>query len=94
MAEGQAKGVVFIGKKPTPNYVLAVVTQFRQGASEVTLKARGRSISRAVDTAELTKRFLPGHVEVSSVKIGSETVGEPGKQRTVSTIEIVLSYKE
>src|SRR5439155_14888 len=56
-------GVVYIGKKPTMNYVLAVVTYFNDGIREVTVKARGRSISRAVDVAEIVGgrfRLRPG----------------------------------
>ena len=30
---------VFVGNKPVMNYVLAVVTQFNNGASEVAIKA-------------------------------------------------------
>ncbi|HEQ79188.1 MAG TPA: RNA-binding protein, partial [Euryarchaeota archaeon] len=49
--------VIFIGKKPTMNYVLAVVTQFQQEKEKgdnpkVIIKARGRTISQAVDVAE------------------------------------------
>ena len=43
----KAENIVYVGKKPTMNYVLAVVTQFNSGMSEVTIKARGNSISRA-----------------------------------------------
>jgi len=32
---------VFVGNKPVMNYVLAVVTQFNNGAEEVAIKARG-----------------------------------------------------
>ena len=50
---------VFVGNKPVMNYVLAVVTQFNNGADEVAIKARGKAISRAVDTAEIAlNRFL------------------------------------
>ncbi|MDD1660063.1 MAG: DNA-binding protein Alba, partial [Methanomicrobiales archaeon] len=50
---------VFVGNKPVMNYVLAVVTQFNNGAQEVAIKARGKAISRAVDTAEIAlNRFL------------------------------------
>ncbi|MDD3071472.1 MAG: DNA-binding protein Alba, partial [Methanoculleus horonobensis] len=50
---------VFVGNKPVMNYVLAVVTQFNNGAEEVAIKARGKAISRAVDTAEIAlNRFL------------------------------------
>ena len=46
--------VIYIGKKPPMSYVLAVITQFNtSGSDEVILKARGRSISTAVDTAEI-----------------------------------------
>jgi DNA-binding protein len=48
--------VVFVGKKPTMSYVLAVITQFSDGNSEVFVKARGRSISRAVDVIEVVKK--------------------------------------
>ena len=50
---------VFVGNKPVMNYVLAVITQFNNGAEEVSIKARGKAISRAVDTAEIAlNRFL------------------------------------
>ncbi len=47
--------VVFVGKKGTMAYVLAVVTQMNQGATEVIIKARGKAISRAVDVAEIVR---------------------------------------
>ena len=49
---------IYVGKKPTMNYVLACLTQINNGSNTVTVKARGRAISRAVDVAQvLTKRF-------------------------------------
>jgi DNA-binding protein len=55
------ENTVFVGNKPVMNYVLAVVTQFNNGAEEVAIKARGKAISRAVDTAEISlNRFLEG----------------------------------
>ena len=85
-----AENVVFIGIKPVMNYVLAVITQFNMGTGDVTLKARGRAISTAVDAAEVTRnRFLQGLV-VKNIQIGTEEVqGERGATN-VSTIEIVL----
>ncbi|HJK03468.1 MAG TPA: DNA-binding protein Alba, partial [Methanocorpusculum sp.] len=57
---------VLIGNKPVMNYVLAVVTQFNAGNSEVIVKARGKAIVRAVDTAEIvTRQFLPNVVKQS-----------------------------
>lgn len=93
MAEAKpptAENVVFIGTKPVMNYVLAVITQFNEGASEVTLKARGRAISRAVDVAEITrKRFLQG-LNVKNIQIGTEEIKTESGTSNVSTIEIVL----
>ncbi|MCD6358320.1 MAG: DNA-binding protein Alba [Thermoprotei archaeon] len=87
-------GTILVGQKPVANYVLAAVTQFTMGSKRVIFKARGRSISKAVDAAEIVRRFMEGKVDITSVKIGSEKVGEPGKERVVSTIEIVLEKKE
>jgi DNA-binding protein len=85
-----AENVVFIGIKPVMNYVLAVITQFNKGVGDVTLKARGKAISRAVDVAEIVRnRFLQG-LAVQNISIGTEEVqGERGATN-VSTIEIVL----
>jgi len=85
-------GVVYIGKKPTMNYVLAVVTHFNGGVREVVVRARGRSISRAVDVAEIVRgRFIPD-AEVRDVRIATEKVtAEDGRATNVSAIEIVLS---
>jgi DNA-binding protein len=85
-----AENTVFIGIKPVMNYVLAVITQFNQGGKDVTLKARGKAISRAVDVAEIVRnRFLQG-LSVQNISIGTEELkGERGLV-SVSTIEIVL----
>ncbi len=83
---------IYIGKKPTMNYVLAVVTQFNSGSGEVAVKARGRSISRAVDVAEIVRdRFVPGS-RVRDVHISTEKLtGEDGRTSSVSSIEIRLT---
>ncbi len=86
-----AENVVFVGKKPTMNYVLAVVTQFSDGLKEVHIKARGNSISRAVDVAEVVrKRFVPG--TGTGVTIGTEEIiDDQNNKINVSTIDIVLN---
>jgi DNA-binding protein len=90
MAENNA---VLVGTKPVMNYVLACITLFHSGAKEISVKARGRSISRAIDVAEVvTRRFLPD-VKVKSVGIGTDQLPsrEEGSSMTnVSTIEITL----
>jgi len=89
-----AENAVFIGIKPVMNYVLAVITQFNMGAGEVTLKARGKAISRAVDVSEIVRnRFLQGLV-VKNIKIGTEELQTESGQVNVSSIEIVLGKSE
>lgn len=66
-----------------------------QNAMQVTVKARGKFISRAVDVVEVaTKRFLDDAVVVSNIKTNSEDFeNKEGKQIRVSTIEIILNKK-
>ena len=83
---------VFIGRKPSMNYVLAVVTQFNAGAEKVTVKARGRAISKAVDVAEIVRNRFLKESTLNGIKIGTETVEDEEKEGgiNVSWIEIVL----
>jgi len=87
--------VVFIGDKPVMNYVLAVMTQFNKPVSTVTLKARGRSISRAVDTAEITRNRFMHDLMVMDITIGTEVIqSEEGRTVNVSSMEIKLGKQE
>jgi DNA-binding protein len=89
------ENTIFVGNKPPMSYVLAVVTQFNGGSDEVVIKARGRAISRAVDTAEITRnRFVTG-ARVKDIKIGTENItNEEGRNSNVSSIEISLTTKK
>lgn len=84
--------IVYIGRKPTMNYVLAVVTQFNAGSDDVIIKARGKSISRAVDVAEIVRnRFVQG-AKIKDIQISTEQLtGEEGRTANVSSIEIFIS---
>mgnify|MGYP001087433103 CR=1 FL=1 len=87
---------VFIGNKPFMNYVTSVVVQFTtKGAKEVTVKARGKFISRAVDISEVAmKRFLKDRLTLKEIRIDSEEfTNKEGREVRVSTIEIVLANK-
>lgn len=90
---GRAENVVFIGRKPPMSYVLAIMTSFsNSNIKEVTLKARGRSITTAVDTAEIARRRFVKDSKVSKITIGTEEIErEEGGTRNVSTIEIVIA---
>jgi len=82
---------VFVGNKPVMNYVLAVVTQFSNGATEVIIKARGKAISRAVDTGEISlNRFLQG-VRKKEVITSTEEIETDSGKTNVSSIEIILT---
>ena len=86
-----AENEVYVGKKGVMNYVLAVVTQFNQGAKEVHIKARGRAISKAVDVAEVVRnRFLP-EVKVKNIEISTEELESERGVSKVSAIDIVLA---
>lgn len=83
------KNVVYIGKKPTMNYVIAVVTQFNNGEKNVILKARGQSISKAVDIEEIVKNRFIKDLKYE-VKISTERIKSEDRESNVSSIEIIL----
>ncbi len=83
--------IVFVGKKGTMGYVLAVVTQFNNGAPDVCVKARGKLISKAVDVVEIVRhRFMPNSI-VRDIKISTEELtSEDGSKNKVSAIELMI----
>ena len=90
------ENVIYVGHKPPMSYVLAVVTQFNaSGSDEVILKARGRAISTAVDTAEIVRNRFIKDAKVKEIKISTESVtNEEGRTSNVSSIEIILTNKK
>ncbi len=88
-----SENTVYIGKKGTMAYVLAVVTQInQQGKGEITIKARGKAISRAVDVAEIVRNKFINTVQEPRIRISTEEVQtEQGNALKVSSIEIRLS---
>jgi DNA-binding protein len=81
---------VFVGRKPVMNYVLACLTLLKSGESEVLVKARGRSISTAVDVVEVTKNRFVNDLKVVDISIGTEKLTSPDRDQptNVSSIEI------
>jgi DNA-binding protein len=80
---------VFIGNKKSMNYVMAAMVVLNN--KPVRLLARGRSISRAVDVAEiLINNFLKGS-SYGEIKIGTEEIkNDDGTSSNVSSIEIEI----
>jgi archaea-specific DNA-binding protein len=83
---------IFIGKKPLMTYVTATLVQLANEPT-VVIKARGKSITRAVDVAQIiVKRMDTLGYKIGPIKLGSETVqSDDGKVRNVSTIEVPIS---
>jgi DNA-binding protein len=84
------EAIIFVGNKPPMRYVTAIITAFNQENIEtITLKARGKSISRAVDAAEIaSNRFISG-LETPTISIDTEQLpAMNGGTRGVSTISI------
>lgn len=84
--------VIYVGKKGAMGYVIAVVTSFERGATEVSIKARGTVISRLVDVEEILKhRFLPT-LKVKEVRFATDRmVRRDGREMNVSSMEIIVT---
>ena len=88
------ENVIYVGQKPPMSYVLAVITQFNNGSDEVIIKARGRAISPAVDTAEITRNRFVTDAKIKEIKISTESItNEEGRNSNVSSMEIILTKK-
>jgi DNA-binding protein len=93
--EMSEENVVYIGRKPVMNYCLAVISSLQDSESEVALKARGRSISTAVDVAEVTRNRFMKDLNYKDVQISTEELqSEEGRPRNVSAITIILKKGE
>jgi archaea-specific DNA-binding protein len=87
--------IVFVGNKMPMDYVLAIITGLSaNNANDITLKARGKAITTAVDAAEITRNRFLKNLRVSKIGIGTEEMppreGET-RPRMVSIIEITLT---
>ena len=80
---------VFIGRKKSLNYVMAAMVALND--QPVRLLARGRSISRAVDVAEiLMNKFVKG-ATYGEILIDTESItNTDGTNNNVSSIEIEI----
>ena len=89
MSAEDARDTIFIGKKPLMAYVTSTLIQLANLPS-VSIKARGLSIGRAVDVAQIiTRKTENVGYSIGNITIGSESLeSEDGKTRNVSTIEI------
>ena len=88
----RVRNVIFVGVKPIMTYVTATLTQLSSEPT-VTIKARGKRITQAVDVSQMiVKRMDTVGYKVSDVRIASDSLtSQDGKQRNVSTIEIDIT---
>ena len=86
-----SRDTIFIGKKPLMAYVTSTLIQLANMPT-VSIKARGMSIGRAVDVAQIVARKTENAgYTIGSIKIGSESLeSQDGKTRNVSTIDIEI----
>ncbi len=87
--------VMYVGRKPPLDYVLGLLSSFSDSnVKEVILKARGQSITTAVDAVEITRNRFLKDLKIGKIAIGTEEMppreGE-SRLRMVSTIEITLN---
>ena len=86
--------VIFVGNKPPMSYVMAVITAMSSSTvNEITLKARGKAITTAVDVAEITTNRFMKDLKVTAIGIGTEQMPPregDNRARMVSTMEIKL----
>ncbi|MEJ2277362.1 MAG: DNA-binding protein Alba [Candidatus Lokiarchaeota archaeon] len=94
MANKKDENSVYVGRRPTMNYVMAAMMILNRN-EKCTVKARGRAISHAVDVCEILKnRFLKG-TTYDEIRISTEKIeGDDGQVNNVSSIEIVLQPPE
>lgn len=87
----EQRNVIYVGRKPVMAYCLAVMTALKDKNSEVTLMARGRAISKAVDVAEVVRNQFVSDLKVKDINIGTEQLEtEDGGPRNISNISILL----
>jgi len=82
--------IVYIGRKPAMIYVMAVLATFNKQET-VEIKARGRSISTAVDVAEIARNRYIDNLAKPKITIETERITDGDAERNVSCITIKLS---
>ncbi|MBD3349924.1 MAG: DNA-binding protein Alba [Candidatus Lokiarchaeota archaeon] len=84
---------VYIGKRPTMNYVMAAMMILNNDKT-CCIKARGRAISHAVDVAEILKNKFAKDAKYKDIRLSTEQLtNNDGKISNVSSIEIEISPK-
>ena len=91
-SDEKVRNVIFVGNKTIMTYVNSTLTKLSDSAF-VTIKARGKRITQAVDISQfIIKRMNSVGYKISDVRISSESLlSNDGKKRNVSLLEIDLT---
>lgn len=80
-------GIVLIGDKPLFKYITACVEQYRfEGRGSVTIKARGKNITQAVNVAAILCRDYLADKVTKDIDINSEVY--PSKKNSNEKVRI------
>lgn len=93
--EVEDDNIIFVGTKAPMNYVVAVLTEFKKN-NEVIIKARGRSIGKAVEAALLVKKKFLQKAEIIEIKVDLENIidDKTNKPMDIPAIEIYLAIPD
>jgi len=83
--------VIKIGRKEVWAYVTACITSFNSGSKELTIRARGQSITRAIDVVNSLQRSFLKRIDVVGVEISSDEFNDGNRTTWKSTIEIRIA---
>ena len=91
----KVRNIIFVGNKTIMTYVNSTLTQL-SATPVVTIKARGKRITQAVDVSQfIMKRMNSVGYKISDVRISSESLlSQDGKKRNVSLLEIDISHSD
>lgn len=94
--EEDTTNIVYIGSKDVQSYVFAVTTQAKTN-NLIRIKARGRSISKAVDVSQITLNNVLNGWVIKNILIGTEKRPVDESERPnqkISFIEIQIEKGE
>ena len=83
--------VIKIGRKEVWAYVTACITSFNSGSKELTIRARGQAITRAIDVVNSLQRSFLKKIDVVGVEISSDEFNDGSRTTWKSTIEIKIA---
>ena len=85
---------VVVGEKPASTYTLEIMTHIAKKIRRIKVKARGSSIAKAAQVCEIVRRLTGGKIFYEDINLYSEEIGEPGEEKTIPVLEILINVLE